>query len=112
MKSPEEWAKMHTTNPEDWPVLAQMISEVQQEAITEATQSALPYARMNDSTVNSYLEGGCGAGSLIALLVRQKRDLMNRIAELDCMRPRKIRHGGKLTYIWHCPDDLIPEEEV
>lgn len=37
--------------------------------------------------------------------------LRKKVADLQGIAPRRMRHGDTV-WIWHCPDNLIPEEKV
>jgi hypothetical protein len=39
------------------------------------------------------------------------QELRKKVAELHAIAPRRMRHGDTV-WIWHCPDNLIPEEKV
>lgn len=71
----------------------------------------LTEAKHTDYTVYSSLCANAEKDLIILALVREKKKLLDRINELLSICPRKISNG-KLTYVWHCPDDLIPEEKL
>jgi 2-C-methyl-D-erythritol 4-phosphate cytidylyltransferase len=45
--------------------------------------------------------------SVIALATANEA-LFARVMELEQIAPKKITAGGQ-TFIWHCPDELVPE---
>jgi hypothetical protein len=50
----------------------------------------------------------CELVDIIDKLVASRATLVARIIELETICPRKIRVGDT-TYVYHCPDSLIPE---
>jgi hypothetical protein len=52
---------------------------------------------------------GATATEIIGTLAHEKRVLLNRIAALEAIAPRKTTLPNGRTMIWHCPDELIPE---
>jgi hypothetical protein len=67
----------------------------------------LLWARQRNSVVNAVLESGGDTTDCVVHLVKQNEVLLKRILELDGIAPRKMKVGEQ-TYIWHCPDDLVP----
>lgn len=49
--------------------------------------------------------------AIILALANELERLRNEVMELQAIAPKKISHGGK-TYVWHCPDDMIPETKA
>ena len=63
--------------------------------------------RNNALVVNTISSGGSLNDCVIAL-VEQNRALLDRNAILEGIAPRRIAIGEQ-TYIWRCPDDLVPD---
>jgi hypothetical protein len=68
-------------------------------------------ACLNDATVHCALQNGCSLEEIVAGLVEQKQEMLKRIIELQSIAPKRITSAG-ITYVWHCPDNLIPEEKI
>ena len=60
--------------------------------------------------VISILKRGGSLEDCIVALDEHSSALFKRILELMLIAPRKIRIGDKV-FVWHCPDELIPEKE-
>lgn len=73
--------------------------------------STLHEVAVNDVTVNRHLELCESLESIIVALANEKQMLMDQIFNLQNITPKKIRHGNKV-YVWHCPDELIPEQQL
>lgn len=80
------------------------INQPAEEQCTEAYRRVL----LNDSTVHQLVRRGVPPEGVIVALCEQKERMMKRIVELESIAPRKIKRDGK-TYVWHCPNELIPE---
>lgn len=63
---------------------------------------------LHDSTVNYGSRMGLPLKQIIVQLVNEKNRQAECIAELGAIVPKKITHAGQ-TYVWHCPEHLIPE---
>jgi hypothetical protein len=70
--------------------------------------SAFAWARYNDATVNMMLCGNACHTEIIAVLAREKADLIKRIVELELIAPRKITLPDGRVMVCHCPDHLLP----
>lgn len=70
---------------------------------------AEPASRATDDTVNSLMTGGATPAQVIDALADQKAQMLKKIIELELIAPKRISHGGK-AFIWHCPDELVPEQ--
>lgn len=46
---------------------------------------------------------------IVGTLAQEKSALLNRIADLEAIAPKKTILSNGQTMIWHCPDELIPE---
>ena len=67
----------------------------------------------NDATIKSFIDEYCDFDNvdyktLIVELANQKQYLLAENMRLNEFVPRKICYGNKV-FIWHCPDELIPE---
>lgn len=67
------------------------------------------YVRQHCPVVNAVLEKGGDAEDCVIALLKQNAELMKRLLYLEGIAPRKIRVGHQVM-VWHCPDELIPEE--
>lgn len=52
-------------------------------------------------------QGGSMADCVVALANDRQR-LIGRIMELEAIAPKRIRTPDGV-YVWHCPNELIPE---
>ncbi len=68
--------------------------------------------RHTDATVRSICERGGDVGEALIAVVQEKREMLQRIIELDSIRPRRYRTPDGRVLVWHCPNDLIPEEQL
>lgn len=68
----------------------------------------LIWAQTTDPIVKAVIESGGDATDCVIALIDQKRELINRMMKLEQICPRKIKVGEQ-TYIWRCPDELVPE---
>ncbi len=85
---------------------------------TPDSQKDINWALRMDSTVRDMLMGVVLVGSAlddalthekcIVELVKQKRALLKKVVDLDSIAPRRLKIGDR-TYIWHCPDDMVPD---
>ena len=66
-------------------------------------------ASVNDTTVQSMIKSGFTVIEIIGTLAQEKSALLNRIAALEAIAPKKTILPNGQTMIWHCPDELIPE---
>lgn len=48
------------------------------------------------------------AAIAICALATCNEALIERVTNLESIAPKKITANGK-TYVWHCPNELIPE---
>lgn len=67
------------------------------------------WAWHNDVTVQSMAKSGAHAGEIIGALAQEKRALIERIAVLQSIAPKKITMTNGRVMVWHCPNELIPE---
>lgn len=77
-----------------------------------ATCSAFDWARYNDATVNMMMCGGSSYRAIIAVLARQKADLMKRIVELELIAPKKITMPDGSVMVYRAPAHLLPNVNV
>jgi len=49
---------------------------------------------------------------IILMLVKLKDQLLQDIAELKLMVPKRVKMSDGSQRIWRCPEELIPMEEV
>lgn len=54
------------------------------------------------------IRGGFSAETAIVALCNDRLRLIDRVMELERIAPKKIKAMGG-TYIWRCPDELVPE---
>jgi len=62
----------------------------------------------NDVTVHRMLREGRDLREIITALANEKLQLRHEVMELASIAPKKITVHGQ-TFIWRCPDELIPE---
>jgi len=67
-------------------------------------------ARRNNAIVDHALMAGGTLEDCIVALVNQQANLVERVLQLENIRPRKIKVGDK-TMVWRCPEELIPLDE-
>lgn len=65
-------------------------------------------ARRWDTTVYRNDMAAVTNEDTIVDLVNEKRALTDRIIELEQIAPKAIRGPDGRTYVWHCPDHLVP----
>lgn len=66
---------------------------------------------LTDATVNKMLKYGATKEDVIVELVAQRDKMMARVMELELIAPKKIRSPDGRTWIYRCPDHLIPEND-
>ena len=67
--------------------------------------------RLNNPIVAAVFDSGGSLGDCVIALVEQNRALLDRNAILEGIAPRRIAIGEQ-TYIWRCPDDLVPDMPI
>ena len=60
--------------------------------------------------VQSILRSGGSIYDCIVALDKNQEKLIDKIVQLKMIVPRKITSPDCKTYIWRCPEELIPEE--
>lgn len=65
---------------------------------------------MNDPVIKQAFSLGLSPESMIILLSNERVRLMEKLVTMELIAPRRITRGGR-TFVWHCPDHLIPEIE-
>jgi len=65
------------------------------------------HIKNNNPIVKSIIENGGDITDCVIALTKHNDELINRIMELECIAPRKISVND-ITYIWRCPDNMIP----
>lgn len=66
----------------------------------------------SDPVVHSGIETRERLEAIIIKLVAQKESLRKELADLRAITPKRIRGKDGNVYVWHCPDDMIPIQEV
>ena len=74
--------------------------------------SAFAWARYNDATVNAMLCGNACHTEIIAVLAREKADLIKRIVELELIAPKKITMPDGSVMVYRAPAHLLPNVDV
>uniref|UniRef100_A0A6H2A140 Uncharacterized protein n=1 Tax=viral metagenome TaxID=1070528 RepID=A0A6H2A140_9ZZZZ len=64
--------------------------------------------RLSNPIVAAVFESGGSLMDCVIALVEQNRALLDRNVILEGIAPRRIAIGEQ-TYIWRCPDDLVPD---
>lgn len=62
-------------------------------------------------TVHALSRRGASLESIIVALHLQITDLQKEVFQLQSIAPKRINVGGK-SYIYHCPDHLVPETTI
>lgn len=62
----------------------------------------------NDALLREILYRGGTLEDCIVAMAKQKADLIEKIAELELICPRKIGLPDGRVFIYRCPDDNIP----
>ena len=70
--------------------------------------SPLREALESDPTVYILHDLGFSQEDIILALVKEKRELLGRLAELESIAPKRIRTKDGREYVWRCPDELVP----
>ena len=71
--------------------------------------SAFAWARYNDATVNAMICGNATPTEIIAVLAREKANLIEIIAGLELISPKKITMDDGSVMVYRCPVHLIPD---
>lgn len=69
-------------------------------------------ARNTDPTVAMMLKRGAPFEQIVCALAEEKQAMMNQIIQLHSIAPKKITGADGKTYVWHCPDELVPIQRV
>jgi hypothetical protein len=69
------------------------------------------WARYSDATVNAMLRGNACHTEIIAVLAREKADLIKRIVELELIAPKKITMPDGSVMVYHAPAHLMPNSQ-
>lgn len=75
-------------------------------------QRCLRRLARSDSVVRVTLDSGGDVLSCVIQLVQMRKALEQRVMELENIAPRKIKRTDGTFWIWHCPDELIPETTI
>ena len=67
------------------------------------SQTAFEWARYNDATVNAMLCGDSPLTAIIAVMAREKSELMEQIARLEMIVPKKITMPDGSIRVYHAP---------
>ena len=59
--------------------------------------------------IRNALAAGCDARGCAVVLLLEVERLRARVAELMQIAPRKYRRADGVVYVWHCPDDMVPD---
>lgn len=89
------WMAAHDDAPKPSPDSARMYPDIEE-------------SRRNNAVVNAVLRAGGTLEDCVGALVRREQEFIQRIIELETIAPRRIKVGNQ-TYIWRCPDGMIPE---
>lgn len=65
-------------------------------------------AAHRDATLCRMLSERRSYEEIIVQLVKEKNDWFNKYLEADSLAPKKIQSPEGVTFVWHCPDELIP----
>lgn len=71
----------------------------------------LSHAAMQDPLVHAMVRAGCSQEEIIEALVKQKQALTEQAMRLYRIVPFRIKTPNGKTYIWRCPDDLVPMKD-
>jgi hypothetical protein len=77
--------------------------------VEEARVSSWEQARATDPTIRATLRAGGTAEDCCVLLLAQLDTAYARMRRLESITPRKFRLPDGRLFVWHCPDDLVPE---
>lgn len=66
---------------------------------------------LNCPIVHHIMRRGGSAQDCVVALVNQQRELLATIVKLESIAPKRITFDGR-TFVWHCPDELIPEQTL
>jgi hypothetical protein len=66
-------------------------------------------ACLNDATVYQILKQGGGLEDVVVALAQQKQEMIQKIAHLEMIAPRKITAPDGRIFVYRCPTKLIPE---
>jgi hypothetical protein len=73
------------------------------------SDNALEYEINNNPMVNYIIQNGGTANDCVKALVRHIEQLQSQAMSLMAIVPKKIKAEDGKTYIWRCPDDMVPE---
>lgn len=73
-------------------------------------EAAFEKVRYTNAVVRRILDAGGTVEDCVIGLDEYASLLMEHLRKLENIRPRKIR-TSKGVFVWHCPDELIPEDE-
>lgn len=62
-----------------------------------------------DPTVHAILKRGGTLAECVVALFRQKEELVDEVMRLKSIAPKKVTAPDGTTYVYHCPDELVPE---
>lgn len=65
-----------------------------------------------DPLVYEMINRGATSQQIIVAMSERNQKMLARLFELESICPRKRRMRDGTVYIWRCPDDLIPIEEL
>lgn len=74
--------------------------------------SSFDEARLTDATVNKGMKYGATKEEIITQLVREKNALMKQLVSLEMIAPKRYRKPDGSEWVYHCPNHLIPLENV
>jgi hypothetical protein len=65
-----------------------------------------------DVTVREIINRGGSVEDCVVSLAAQKEELIKRVMKLEAIAPKKITHTDGTVFVWHCPDELVPESNT
>ena len=69
-------------------------------------------AYMNDPVVKAGVRAGLSKDEIIVALVNRHKAMMKNFTKLRSIAPMRVKLEDGRTFIWHCPDEFIPEEDL
>lgn len=74
--------------------------------------SSIEEAARNIPLLHTAQKYGVPADEVILALVDQNEMLVARVIELEMIAPKKVRDMGGKTWIYRCPDSLVPDAHL
>ncbi len=69
-------------------------------------------AKANSAIVYSVASAGLSHEEIIVALVNEVEAMTRQMIALEEIAPKAVRKKDGTVFVWHCPNELIPVEDI